>query len=424
MKKKLFKDSLVYILGDTLNKAALFLMLPILTRYLTPEDYGIISVFTVLVSVLAVFTGLNVHGAVNVNFFKQTKEELQIYIGNCIIILNISTFIVFIVITLFYPFILENLSISSNWLFIAVILAYGQFLTTINLILWIAEQKPKEYSIYQILQTITITVLTLILVIFFEMTWEGQLIAITIGTLFFSVMSFIFLIKRRYLSIVINKKYIVDALKFGIPLIPHALSGLMKTGADRIIIMSVLGATATGIYSVGYQVGMVIGVLVAAFNKAWAPYLFKVLSSSPTYNDKIKIVQFSYIYFILILMVAFLFTYISQLLIPFVLGNEFINSSELIVYFAAAFAFDGMYYMVTNYLFFVKKTHILAYVTFITALVHIGLLVFFIKFNGILGAAQAGLISYGLTFIFVWFLSNKYYPMPWLEAISFKGKWK
>jgi O-antigen/teichoic acid export membrane protein len=45
-------------------------MLPILTRYLTPEDYGIISVFTVLVSILAVFTGLSIHGAINVNFFK------------------------------------------------------------------------------------------------------------------------------------------------------------------------------------------------------------------------------------------------------------------------------------------------------------------------------------------------------------------
>ncbi|WP_313957059.1 lipopolysaccharide biosynthesis protein [Aliarcobacter butzleri] len=420
MKKKLFKDSLIYILGDTLNKATLFLMLPILTRYLTPEDYGFVSVFTVLVSVLAVFTGLSIQGAINVNYFKYSKEELQVYIGNCVILLNISTLIVFIVIGLFHPFILVSLSLTIEWLVIAIILAYGQFLTTINLILWIAEQKPKEYSLYQIAQTLIITVLTLLLVIVYDMSWQGQLIAITIGTLIFSFISFIFLIKRQYLNFCINKEHIIDALKFGVPLIPHALSGLMKTGADRMIIMGTLGAAITGIYSVGYQLGMVIGVLVAAFNKAWAPYLFRTLSNSPSLNDKVKIVQFSYLYFVSILIIAFLFSYISILLVPFLLGEEFVASSELIIYFAMAFAFDGMYYMVTNYLFFVKKTHILAYVTFITSLFHIVLLMYLIKVNGILGAAQASLISYGITFFSVWFLAHKYYPMPWLEVFKVK----
>jgi len=422
LRSKLFKDSLIYIFGDTLNKATLFLMLPILTRYLTPDEYGYVSVFTVFVSVLAVFTGLSVHGAINVNYFKQTKEELKVYIGNCIIVLNFSTLIVFFVIFILHSFIIDRLSIGLEWIIIAVILAYGQFLTTINLILWIAEQKPKEYSLYQIAQTLLITGLTLVLVTVYDMSWKGQLIAITVGTLLFSIISFIFLIKRQYLSFHINKEYIKDALKFGIPLIPHALSGLMKTGADRIIIMSILGATVTGIYAVGYQIGMVIGVLVAAFNKAWAPYLFRVLSSSPNLKDKVKIVQFSYLYFILILMIAVLFTYMSHLILPFFLGDGFEKSSELIIYFAIAFAFDGMYYMVTNYLFFVKKTHILAYVTFATSIFHIILLIYLIKVNGVLGAAQAGVISYGITFLCVWFLAHKHYPMPWIETIGFKGK--
>ncbi|MFA9372816.1 MAG: lipopolysaccharide biosynthesis protein [Poseidonibacter sp.] len=420
MKNKLLKNSIIYILGDTLNKATLFLLLPILTRYLTPEDYGLISIFTVSISVFAIFTGLNIQGAINVNYFKLTKEELQVYIGNCIVLLHISTLFVFIIIGLFHSFILENLSLTIEWLFVAVLLAYGQFLTTINLILWIVEQRPKEYSIYQILQTVIITALTLFFVIVYDMKWEGQFLAITLGTLFFSIVSFIFIVKRGYLRFTINKAYIVDALKFGIPLIPHALSGVMKTGADRIIIMSILGSVATGIYTVGFQVGMVIGVLVAAFNKAWAPYLFRVLSNSPTIKDKVKIVKFSYLYFVGILIFAFLFSYISTLLIPIILGESFVSSSELIIYFAIAFAFDGMYYMVTNYLFFIKKTDVLAYVTFGVSIIHLFLLVYLIKLNGLLGAAQAGVISYAITFFLVWYLANKYYPMPWLQVISLK----
>lgn len=109
------------------------------------------------------------------------------------------------------------------------------------------------------------------------------------------------------------------------------------------IMMSMFSATA-GIYAVGYQIGMIISMLTTAFNKEWSPYMFKILSNNPTMQDKRRVVKFTYIYFLAILFITF------------------------------AFAFQSMYFMVTNYIFYVKKTYILAYVTFSTALVHIGLL--------------------------------------------------
>lgn len=286
MNKSLFRNSFIYVLGDVLNKSIPFLMLPILTRYLTPEDYGIIATFTVFVSIIAVFTGLSIHGAINVNFFKMSKVNLKVFIGNCLIVLNISTLIVFILIYLSHPIILERLSLEIEWLFVAVALAFSQFLTTINLLLWMAEQRPKKYSMYQISQTLTITSLSILMIVGFGMNWEGQLIAIAIGTILFSILSFVFIIKRGYLIFKPKQEYIKDALKFGIPLIPHQLAGWIKTGADRIILMSILGATTTGIYAVGYQIGMIISVIVTAFNKAWSPYMFKTLSSEPTLKDK------------------------------------------------------------------------------------------------------------------------------------------
>lgn len=413
MTKKLFKNSFIYVLGDVLNKAVPFFMLPVLTRYLTPEDYGVISVFAVLVSILAVFTGLSIHGAINVNFFKMQKDELKAFIGNCLIILNISTIIVAIAVYVLHPIILERLSLKGEWLIIAIILALAQFLTTINLLLWMAEQKPKQYSVYQISQTFTVTALSLLMVVGFGMNWEGQLLATAIGTLLFSVISFVFIIKRGYLIFQPNKEHIKDALKFGIPLIPHQLATWIKTGADRIIIMSVLGATATGIYAVGYQIGMIILVLVTAFNKAWTPYIFKILSNDPTLESKKKIVNFSYIYFLAILVFSLGFSYLAEIMIPYFLGEKFLDSTKFILYFAVAFAFEGMYYMVTNYIFYVKKTYILAYVTFGTSILHLGLLYILVNANGVIGAAQASLLSYVLTFFLVWFLSSKIYKMPW-----------
>lgn len=413
MTKKLFKNSFIFIFGDILNKSVPFFMLPVLTRYLTPEDYGIISIFSVMVSILAVFTGLSIHGAINVNFFKLKKDELKEYIGNAIIILNISTVITFILVFLFAPFILERLNLEKEWLFVAVILAFAQFLTTINMLLWTAEQRPKPYSIYQIAQTLVTTSLSILLVVGFGMGWEGQLLATTMGVLLFSIISFIFILKRGYVLFNFNRNHIKDALKFGVPLIPHALGGWIKTGADRIMIMSLIGSYATGIYSVGYQFGLIIGVIVMAFNKAWSPYLFKKLSDNPTEAEKINIIKFTYLYFVGIVSFSLLFAYVADLLIPYFLGEKFIEASQYIIYFAVAFAFNGMYFMVTNYIFYEKKTHLLAYITFFTAVVHIGLLYVLIQINGAIGAAQATLISFVITFLLTWCLSSKTYSMPW-----------
>lgn len=413
MTKKLFKNSFIYVLGDVLNKAVPFFMLPVLTRYLTPEDYGIISIFGVFVAILAIFTGLSIHGIINVNFFKMSRENLKVFIGNCIIILNISSFVVLLLVFIFHPLIIEQLNISIEWLFVGVVLAFAQFLTTINLLLWTAEQKPKQYSMYQISQTIVVTLLSITFVVGFGMNWEGQLIATSIGTILFSIISFIFIVKRGYLVFQPNKEYMKDALKFGVPLIPHALSGWIQTGADRVLIMSLAGATATGIYAVGYQMAMIMNVLIMAFHKAWTPYLIGILSKNPNEESKIKLVQFTYIYFIVIIIIAFIFSSMGNMLIPLFLGDSFIEASKFVTYFTFLFAFEGMYLMVTNYVFYVKKTYILAYVTFGASVIHIGLLYLFINLNGAIGAAQAGLISSAITFLAVWILSNKVYKMPW-----------
>lgn len=413
MTKKVFKNSFIFVLGDILNKAVPLFMLPVLTRYLTPEDYGIISIFTVFVSILAVFTGLSVHGAINVNFFKLTKKELQVYIGNTLIILNISTLVVFIFVFLFSSYILEEIHLPEGWLYVAVILAFSQFLTVINLVLWTAEQKPKEYSIYQFSQTVITTSLSLILVVGFGMKWEGQLLAITSATILFSAISFIFIVKRGYLVFKPNKTYIKDALRFGIPLVPHSLAGWIGTSVDRMMIMSFFGSYATGLYTVGYQLGTIISVLTVAFNKAWTPYLMRILAEKPTLKNKKTLVYYTYIYFIAIIVITFIFSYLAQLAIPYFLDSSYTGSIEYILYIALSFAFNGMYFMVVNYIFYVNKTHILAFITFGVALFHMLILYILLKVNGTVGAAQAMMFASFISFLATWWFSNKVYKMPW-----------
>jgi O-antigen/teichoic acid export membrane protein len=180
-----------------------------------------------------------------------------------------------------------------------------------------------------------------------------------------------------------------------------------------IIIIATLGTSITGLYSVGYQIALVINVLVFSFNQAWIPYLNKTLANEPTIEDKEKIVKFTYLYFVLIFVVSIVFSYCMKKILPYFLGIKFMESFQFIPYFSISFAFTGMYYMVTNYIFYTQKTYLLSIVTLTVSMIHFCLLYVLTNLNGAIGAAQASLVSFFITFLITWYLASKVYKMPW-----------
>lgn len=410
---KLFKDSFLYVFTDVVNKAIPFVLLPILTHYLSPADYGVLATFNSLIGVLVIFIGLSVHGAISVNYYSLKKEELARYIGNVVYILMASFILVFLFITLLQNYLFSKLAIPYVWMLMASFMSLASFFVTINLSLWLVEQKPKLYGGFQIGETAIKFGLSLFFVVALTMSWEGRVLGMLIGSIISALASIFFLWKRGYLNMTFDKSYIKDALNFGIPLVPHQLSFWLRSGAIIFILVDIVGQKETGLYNVGSQFVIPIGVLTAAFNKAWVPYLYRKLSAQPTFLEKQKIVKFTYLYFIGILLLALLVSYILPFVIALLLEERFLDSAIYVSYLAFAAAFQGMYLMVVNYIFYQKKNKYLAYITFTSSLINVALAFWFISNKGAIGAAQAYLITNVITFLLVWYYSNKVYKMPW-----------
>jgi O-antigen/teichoic acid export membrane protein len=413
-KNKFLKNTSIYTVTDVLNKIVPFALLPVLTRYLTPEDYGIIAMFFVLTNILGIITTFETNTAIGVNFFKISKNELKVYIVNVLLLISIVTSVVLLLIIIFHTFLTGIFSIPYKWLIITTVVTLTQFITTINLLLWQSEQNPVSFGIYQITQTIVNLSLSLILIIGFGMGWEGRLIAISFASVLFGAMSFLFLYKRGYLQFKLNRESIEDAIRFGVPLLPHSLSIWFRTGVDRIFLTTLISASATGLYTVGFQIASIVSVLTMAFNKAYVPYLFERLSDI-TQERKIHLVKYSYLYFLALLLLAGTLSLLVPVFTKFFLGKDFISSQQYVVWLTFGFAFHGMYYIVVNYILYMKKTAQLSYVTFTISILHIILSYALIKHNGALGAAQATATTSFITFLAVWKLSSTVYKMPWFS---------
>lgn len=390
-----------------------FFLLPIMTRYLTPTDYGIVATYNILLTVMVVFVGLSMHGAISVNFFKLNKDELKEYIGNVVIILFISFIFVFIVTYFLKSHISFFIKFPENWIQLIVIIALCRSIYLINIGLWQVEQKSLHYGLFQISRTILNVSLSLIFVVFLYWGWQGRLLGIIITSIVFGPLSIYVIYKRKYIKISFNKKYVKDALFFGIPLIPHVLGGWIMTSIDRIFINSMVGIAATGVYTVGYQVGMIISVLAHSFNLAWCPFLYEKLKEN-NHSTKINIVKFTYLYNIVIILLSLCLGFVAPYFLKFFVSENYYFSYKYVIWIALANAFSGMYLMVVNYIFYVKKTYVLAWITFFSAFINIILNYFFIKANGAIGAAQATTLTALLQFSLTWILSARCFKMPWL----------
>ena len=95
------------------------------------------------------------------------------------------------------------------------------------------------------------------------------------------------------------------------------------------------------------------------------------------------------------------------------LNERYLDSKEVIPWIAFGYAFQGMYFMVVNYIFYEKKTYMLSFTTFISGVIHVILSYTFIQIYGAMGVAYATTLSFFIMFVLVWILSARVYAMPW-----------
>lgn len=411
----MLKSSLIYVFSSVLSSALPFILLPILTRYLNPEEYGKIAMFTILTAGLTSIIGLSVNGSANRKFFDKdvSEKDISIFNANCILILFVTVTLTTLLVCFFDNLISDFLNIPISWLYFGIINVFFVFLLNFRLGQWQIRDKAIFYGGTQIINAFLILILSLLFIIFFDGGAEGRIHAILITSVVIGVVSYKSLQKDKLFLYVYKKEDIKEALSFGIPIIPHVLGGFFLMSIDRLIISKELGINAAGVYMVAISLGGALNVLFHSVNKSYSPWLFSKLKENNT-DEKKKIVRNTYIYFIVLFSFIFPIYYVTPIFVNIVIGPEF----QDIVYFLPIIflgqLFVGMYLMVTNYIFYVKKTKFLSFITILTGLFNVFLLYYLMPTHGLKGAAIAFMISSFLQFISTWFLSAKLMAMPWL----------
>ena len=350
------------------------------------------------------------------NFFNKSREDLAKIIANLVIILSSITLLALLLIFFYSYFFDSFLEIPERWLFALPVISFMSILNKFNLIILRNQKKPLQYGFIEISKTAINLFLTILLIIGLSFDWEGRLWGILIAEIIFGLIGIYYLIVSGFFNFHFDLGITKEVLVIALPLVFHSLSTVLLSLGDRIFLDRMLGKDVVGLYTIGYQFGMTLLIVVGAFNKSWSPWMYEKLVDISEASKK-KIVKYTYLYNIFIIITAICITLLSYFLIIFMTTEEYYSSKMFIIWVSLGYAFWGMYTMIFPYFVHTGKTHFLGLITVFTGVINLFLNYFLITLNGAVGAAQATLASYFILFLLVWWYSNKIFPMPWFSFL-------
>lgn len=407
-------STLVYLTSNILTAAVPFLLLPILTRYLGPDEYGQVAMFQVYIGLLAAFVGLNVNGAIIRQFYHKSEGvSFSGYFSSAFVVLIFSFLLTFVVVYFLQSTIARLLSIEMYWIFLGLAVSLCAFVIKMTLSQYQVNKRHFKYSAIQISLAIVNAALSIYFVLYVERGAEGRVLGILYANVLVSVTCVFLIIKMGLFDFKsIKREYVKDSFYYGVNLVPHFCGIFLLGTADRYIVNSNIGLYEAGIYMAAIQVCRVFPIFFDALNKAFVPWLFEKLANNDT-QAKIQVVKLTYYYITLLLVASALSFYFFPYITLLILGEEYNTVGTIVGYLALGSCIQGAYYMFTNYLIYSKKTGVLSSITIFSGGCNIALSLIFILNYGLLGVCYAFIISNIMRITLTFIFAAKYVSMPW-----------
>ena len=389
-----------YFSANVATKALGFISIPIFTRLLTREDYGIIAIFASYVGIMTVTLSLNSYTAVG-RYYYEKKDDFGEFVGTSFIFVGLILCVTVIIYILFYQQINNLIKLPGLlpiYLFFACLFAiissvYSQILTP--------QKKSKELAKINMLNGyIGFAIAVLFVYLLKENRYLGRIWASLLVGFVFSI----YYIKKinKYSKFNFKMEHIKYIANYSIPLMPHNLSGIILAQFDRIMINSILNTASAGLYSLGYNIGMLLLMVNHAILNAFIPDFMKFLDNKE-YNRLHNLMgkMFNIITISALGLILF-----SKEIVIILADVKFHEALKIVPIVVIGYVFNGMSSMYSMYPAYIKRTIYNSIITLSAGILNIILNAMYIPKYGYIAAAYTTAISYFIMFVIAWIVSK------------------
>jgi O-antigen/teichoic acid export membrane protein len=413
IKEKELKNGMFYMLPVIVGNALPILTLPIFTRILSVEEFGIFAlsqVYAIFISGISNF-GLTI--GYERNFYESEERSKRAGLLFSTLLFVISTFTFFGILTFIFKGVLAKLIIGSQKYSYIIFWSYCSTgvtsLKAYYLIYLKNTENAKAYVWYTIDENLIGVALSLFMVAYLKIGVMGMIW----GPLIASAGVFIVLSVRfiRQLPVVLNWELLKDSLRISLPLTPRIFFGVIGNQFDKYMIGLLSSVGGAGIYNLGQKIANIVFTFMTAIQNVFAPQVYKRMFEMDEENGGksigIYLTPFVYISISGALMVSLFSEEIIMLLTP----KSYHGAIEIVSILSMLFA--TYFFGKQPQLIYAKKTAITSWLTLVGIALNILINIPFISYWGVIGAAYgtllAGLISGIISFV----VSQRYYEIKW-----------
>ncbi len=422
---KFLKHLSLYTIVGFLNPAINFFLTPLLSHYLLPADYGLLSLFTTYIAFLIPLISVVAYALLSVEYYKEKDPAVfaSKFLSIQLIPLINFAWMAFLGWALFYQYadIVELRNVDRSWIIVILLVSFSTIYIDTLFTFLIIQRKVVLYTIFSLIRVIVETALTIWLIVYKGMGWEGRIYSAFAVSLLFLIIAFYYFKKQGYLRGNIQFQYIRLGIAYGLPLILHTVGKVIMNQSDRLFITKLRDLQEAGIYSVGYTVGSVILIAVNVFSNLLTPYIFEKLAALDE-RGKTQLVKVSYLFTAGTFVLLLLLVPASEILFKYFIDENYREGTRYVFWIGLSYFFWGCYLLFTGYIFYFNKTLLLAQLAVVSIACNIVFNYLLINRYGAIGAAYSTTISFFIVFVVVAYRANKLVPLPWFRKDTFSIK--
>lgn len=422
-KRKIARHTSIYTVGTVLRNIATFLMLPIYTRYLTPSDYGIIELLSMIVDFFAIVCGLQLGDAVfrYHAHYRQRRDQNEV-ITTAIAAVGVLTLFSLLFIIVFA----DSLSLlvfqdgrhAAQISLFAVTLPFVA-LTEVAFLYLRAEGRPWLFVGFGTLRLLLQLTLNIYFVVLLRLHVDGVIYAAVIANVVTATAILAFTISRTGFSVSLPKA--LELVRFSWPLIFASLSAFYLTFGNRYLLQIYTDTTEVGIYSLGFKFGFLLLVFAwRPFAMVWDAARFSIAKKATARKEFRSL--FTLVSTGLITLALAIAVFVRDVLMVMA-AEQFWRASEIVPLILIAYLFQAW----TGYsklgILLSRKTGHMAYsAVFACVVMTVGCVVLIPPLGG-LGAATAVLWGFIARFLWVYYVAKRHYDMEldWKKVAKIGG---
>lgn len=393
---KLGSNALVYGVGGLLSRFISFLLLPLFTAYLTPQDYGVAGMMATFNLVITPLAGLGLGVSAGLVYFEKTDPAKKAAtIWTALVLLSLASVVLFSLSAVFARPLSQLFFQTPRYGHYVMLSALStclfNTLASVTQMHLQFEQRAKTFVLLNLASSLIGIALSVFLIVFLKRGVLGLLESNVLAPL---VMVPVYAWQLRRLPFGLRKTVASELLRLGLPMIPSSVFMYALMQSSRYLLQHFHGLAEVGIYSIGFNLGMVVDIVVSAFCSAWYPFFMSFINdqqkAAPIFARVVS-------YYILgVGALVLLFFVASRPLVMIMTQPAFHMAYQVIGWTAAAMYFRGVFIALTPPVYFAKEVRMVALAQGLSFLLSIGIGWLLIPQGRILGAAvalAAGLFS-------------------------------